>query len=154
MASQNLLLVQNFPLLVGDRVPDDDEFWLVLILCNIVDVLMCPWSSPDMCGYLCVLIQEHHASFIGIYTNDKITPKFHFLHHYPQQICTIGPMIRSWTMRHEAKLLFFKRMARIGNFKNIAFTLANRHQRLLCWKLSTGNLLNNPIECSPGQAVS
>ena len=154
-ASQSLLLVRIFPLLVGDRVPDDDEFWLVfLILCNIVDVLMCPWSSPDMCGYLRVLIQEHHASFNRVYTNDKVTPKFHFLHHYPQQICMIGPMIRSWTMRHEAKLLFFKRMARIGNFKNIAYSLANRHQRLLCWELSTGNLLDNPIECSPGQTVT
>ena len=46
---------------------------------------------------------------------------------------------------------FFKRVARLGNFKNIAFSLANHHQRLLYWELSTGNLLENPIECSPGQ---
>ena len=154
-ASQSLLLVRIFPLLLGDRVPDDDEFWQVyLILCTIVDILMCPWSSSDMCGYLAVLIQEHHASFIKVYTEEKITPKFHFLHHYPRQICMIGPMIRSWTMRHEAKLHFFKRVARLGNFKNIAFSLANRHQRLLCWELSTGNLLENPIECSPGQSLT
>ena len=57
-------------------------------------------------------------------------------------------------MRHEAKLLFFKRVARIGNFKNIVYTLANRHQSLLCWELSSGNLLDNPVECSPGQKTS
>lgn len=104
-ASQSLLLVRIFPLLLGDRVPDD-EFWLVfLILCKIVDV---PWSSSDMCGYLRVLIQEHQASFLNVYTSDKVTPKFRFLHHYPQQICMTGLMIRSWTMRHEAKLHFFQ----------------------------------------------
>ena len=113
-ASQSLLLVRIFPLLVGDRVPDDDEFWLVyLTLCKIIDVLICPWSSSDMCGYLWVTIQEHHASFIKVYTNEKVTPKSHFIHHYPQQICMIGP-IRSWTMRHEAKLLFFRVSSKIG----------------------------------------
>ena len=74
-------------------MPDDDEFWQVyLILCTIVDVLMCPWSSSDMCGYLAVLIQEHYASFIKVYTEEKITPKLHFLHHYERQICMIGPV--------------------------------------------------------------
>ncbi len=148
-------MARIFALLIGDKVPLDDTHWHVyLILCKLIDVLVCPWSSADLCGYLQVLIREHHKLFIKVYSEYKVTPKFHFLHHYPEQICKIGPMVRSWTMRHEAKLLFFKRVARIGNFKNIAYTIANRHQRLLCWELSSGKLLDNPLECSPGQKIS
>jgi hypothetical protein len=32
----------------------------------------------------------------------------------------------------EAKNSYFKRVAQIGNFKNIAFSVAKRHQRLAC----------------------
>ena len=154
-ASQSLLLVRIFPLLIGDTIPQDDANWQVfLILCKILDILMCPWSSPDLCAYLQVLIREHHSSFIHVYSENLVTPKFHFLHHYPNQICQVGPMLRSWTMRHEAKLLFFKRVARIGNFKNIAYSLAHRHQRLLCWELSSGKLLEDSLECSPSQKMN
>ena len=154
-ASQSSLLARIFPLLVGDRVPRDDAHWHVfLILCKLLDAVLCPWSSSDVCAYMQVLIKEHHAQFMTVYSAEKVTPKFHFLHHYPEQISRIGPMMRSWTMRHEAKLLFFKRVARIGNFKNIAYSLANRHQRLLCWELSSGGLLNTPLECSSMQRIS
>ena len=108
-AAQSLLLARIFPLLVGDKVPPNDAHWQVyLVLCKLLDVLMSPWSSADLCGHLHVLIQEHHTLFIQVYSQDKVTPKFHFLHHYPEQILRTGPMVRSWTMRHEAKLHFFK----------------------------------------------
>ena len=35
-------------------------------------------------------------------------------------------------MRMEAKNSYFKRVAQIGNFKNIALTVARRHQKLVC----------------------
>lgn len=56
---------------------------------------------------------------------------------------------RTWTMRHEAKLNMLKLASRLGNFKNIAMSLAFRHQRLLCYELSTGRLLDTPIEAGP-----
>ncbi len=52
-------------------------------------------------------------------------------------------------MRHEAKLNMFKRAAGLENFKNIALSLAFRHQRFLCYELSTGRLLDTPIETGP-----
>lgn len=76
-------------------------------------------------------------------------PKFHYLVHYPEQIFRVGPMQRTWTMRHEAKLNMLKLASRLGNFKNIAMSLAFRHQRLLCYELSTGRLLDTPIEAGP-----
>ena len=116
---------------------------------RIIDILVCPVASADICGFLKVLITEHHDQFVTLYTEDAMIPKFHYLLHYPEQILQIGPMLRSWTMRHEAKLNIFKRASRIGNFKNIALSLASRHQRLLCYELSTGKLLQSPIECGP-----
>ena len=53
--------------------------------------------------------------------------------------CRYGPPSRFWCMRFEAKNSYFKRIAQaIGNFKNIAKTVAIRHQRLNCY-----NLLND-----------
>ena len=40
-----------------------------------------------------------------------------------------GPMVRTWCMRYEAKHRYFKRLASfMGNFTNVPYTLAARHQ--------------------------
>jgi len=52
-------------------------------------------------------------------------------------------------MRFESKLQFFKRASHLGNFKNIALTVAQRHQRWLCYHLASGNLLKPNFECGP-----
>ena len=44
----------------------------------------------------------------------------------------IGPLVNCWCMRMEAKHSYFKRIAQIGNFKNIPYSVAIHHQRLLC----------------------
>ena len=126
----------------------DSFSWSVfLVLRHIVDIIMCPVVSIYTCAYLRSLIIEHHAAFIEAYSEEKVTLKFHFLLLYPEQVKMIGPLIRSWNMRNEAKLNIFKRASRLGNFKNIAFSLAQRHQQLQCWELASDSLLKSPIEC-------
>ena len=49
-------------------------------------------------------------------------------------------------MRNEAKS---KQTARLGNFKNIALSVAHRHPRLLCYELSSSRLCDSPPECGP-----
>lgn len=40
-------------------------------------------------------------------------------------------------MRYEAKHKYFKRIANvIGNFKNVEKTVAFRHQRMMCYKMT------------------
>ena len=87
--------------------------------------------------------------FKSLYGESSITPKFHFFSHYPQQLLLLGPMVCCWTMRFESKLQFFKRASHLGNFKNIALTVAQRHQRWLCYHLASGNLLKPNFECGP-----
>ena len=149
-ASQCLLLVRILPFLIGDVIPNHDSNWkCFLILLKIVDIIVCPWSSANLCGVLNLLIEEHHRSFISAYSEMAVTPKFHYLLHYPKQVMAVGPMLRTWNMRNEAKLNVFKQASRLGNFKNIALSVAHRHQRLMCYELSSANLLHSPVECGP-----
>ena len=76
-------------------------------------------------------------------------PKLHYMVHYPSQILKYGPLIHSWTMRHEAKLYVIKRAASHGNFKNISFTVAKRTQHAFCYHLNSGDpLLDSSINVS------
>ena len=47
-------------------------------------------------------------------------------------LCRLGPLTTSLCMRMEAKNSYFKRIAQQSNFKNITFSVAKRHQRLVC----------------------
>lgn len=64
-----------------------------------------------------------------------------------------GPLIRMWCMRYEGKHRYFKRWAKImGNFKNIAKTLAMHHQRNLCYELVGGtSYLHSATTTGPGK---
>ena len=58
-------------------------------------------------------------------------------------------------MRFEGKHKYFKKMAQtIGNFKNIAKTVAVRHQRYMCYKLTCGlQFLGVPNTYGAGNTV-
>ena len=58
-------------------------------------------------------------------------------------------------MRFEAKHNYFKKLAvRLGNFINIAYTLALRHQCLSCYYSLDKNSLGDPPEIGPGTVVA
>ena len=84
--------------------------------------------------------------FRDLYCNESFIPKLHFMVHYPQQIIRHGPLIRSWTMRHEGKLNFFKQASKSSNFKNITLSLARRHQLWLLYQFQTSSLLDNEAQ--------
>ena len=67
--------------------------------------------------------------FIELYPQWSVLPKMHFMIHYPEQMMALGQLIRSWTMRFEAKLHLLKCAGRVSNFKNISQSIATRHQR-------------------------
>lgn len=63
-----------------------------------------------------------------------------------------GPLVKHWTMRYEAKHNHLKKLAQnIGNFINIAWTLANRHQYWQCYKWQEEDfLMSEEPEIGPG----
>ena len=57
----------------------------------------------------------------------------------------LGPLTTSWCMRMEAKNSYFKNIARQGNFKNIALSVARRHQKLMCAILNDADFFGKMI---------
>ena len=66
-----------------------------------------------------------------------------------------GPLVRHWTMRFEAKHSYFKQLAHsMGNFVNITYSLATRHQHYQCYlNINTEELpgWEDNMEAGPGQ---
>ena len=64
-------------------------------------------------------------------------------------IFRIGPLVISWCMRMEAKNSYFKKVARISNYKNVPYSVAKRHQRLLCAYLQGQFFSYDELQCGP-----
>lgn len=87
IAAQMWCLCRLLPIMIGDKVPADDPNWKnILLLLDIMDIVFSPVISQDQISYLAVLIEEHHSNFIKLYPSCPITPKLHYLLHYPQWI--------------------------------------------------------------------
>lgn len=150
-ASEMLLTSYILPFLIGDKVPEKDErYTCFLKLITILRIALSPCIADDTISYLRVLIEEHHTMFTELYPSNSFIPKLHYLVHYPNQIRSHGPLVRAWTMRHEGKLNYFKQTARkAGNFKNITFSLAKRHQLWLAYHIHSGNMFTPDLTCGP-----
>lgn len=68
-------------------------------------------------------------------------------------VCRYGPLVRHWTMRYEAKHSYFKHLAQsMGNFINIEFSLATRHQLLQCYlHTDTTTIQGSKLVVGPGK---
>lgn len=83
------------------------------------------------------MIELYIPRFKRLYPN-SIVPKFHFLIHIPRCIRLFGPARQQWCFRFEAAHAYFKSLVPVvRNFKNMAYTLAYRHQARLCSTLAT-----------------
>lgn len=141
-ASQMWLLVSIFPLLIGDLIHRSSDNWACFLkLVKICEICTSPVISTDTATYLELLIEEHHEMFKLLYSSDAFIPKMHFMVHFGSQILKFGPLLQTWTMRHEAKLRIIKRAARLSNYKNVCQSVAKRHQKLLCYYIETNSLL-------------
>ena len=130
-----------------------------------MEYIFAPVLTFDKLDYLQVLIQDFLIEFKRLYPERPLTPKAHYLLHFPywakryENMCIAitshyiityvlyrcGPLVRNWCMRFEGKHRYFKKTAQtLGSFKNIAKTVAIRHQRYMCYKLSCCQFLGEP----------
>ena len=138
-ASKMWLLITIFPFLVGDLISKGNMHWNCFLILLKICAICATWSvTADTAAYLRVMIEEHHTIFHKLYPDISIIPKMHYMVHYPSQMMQFGPLIHTWTMRHEAKLSIIKHASHHGNFKNVSLTVAKRHQHLLCYHLNCG----------------
>ena len=154
-ASQMMALCLNFPLIIGDKVPEGDKNWAsFLLLLRICSIAVSTTCTYDTIAYLRLLIEEKLTDFKQLYPEFRLIPKFHYMVHYPSQIEMFGPLIHSWTMRQESKLSFVKRASRCSNFKNVAKTVAKKHQLWQCYKVhSERPYLHTTFESSPKKDI-
>ena len=79
------LLGSLLPLIIGDLVPNDDEYWdLFLQMMEIVDVLFSSNTAEDHAGYVAVLINDHHKDFCRLYHDHNIILTMHFMVNMPR----------------------------------------------------------------------
>lgn len=152
-ASQMWCLARMLPLLIGDFIPVADDCWEnFLRLLKIEEIVFAPRTSTQLAAYLALLVEEYLTQFSEL-NERRMIPKQHYMVHYPTQIVRRGPLVRNWAMRFEAKHNYFKKLIDcVNNFKNIAFSLARRHQALQAYLLqsSAGNYLRTSLEVGPG----
>ncbi|XP_067615177.1 uncharacterized protein [Eurosta solidaginis] len=101
-ASEVICFVHFLPLMIGDLIPLNNEYWQVLlILLDIIDLILKPsYVSVDLTN-LQILVEKHHTMYLRLFGSLK--PKHHFLVHYSTAIKKCGPLKYLWTMRFEAK---------------------------------------------------
>ena len=85
IAAQLWLFGRILPLMIGDKIPEDDDCWAnFLRMMEFVDRLFCPSVEEDDAAYLQALISDHHQEFCHIYPDESIIPKMHFMAHMPR----------------------------------------------------------------------
>ena len=79
-ASQAWCLIRHLPLIVGDLVPEGNEFWeLLLMLLDCMDLIFAPEISKNATIYLQQLIQDHHSYFLQLFPERHLLAKHHFM---------------------------------------------------------------------------
>ena len=108
-AIQMMTLAVYLPLIMGDLVDEDSEHWkLLLIILEIFQLVVASSVSANTTYYLAAIIAEHHTVFLRLFPEINLTPKQHFLVHYPRSIRNLGPLIQYWAMGMERKHKPFK----------------------------------------------
>lgn len=151
-----ILRFRFLPLLLGQKVPAAEPAWNLLTdLKDIVDLVVAPVHTDETIAYLNFKISEHRVRFKEVFPDSNLLPKHHFLEHYPQLIYQFGPLVSLWTLRFEGKHSFFKRVARHTScFKNLLYSLAERHQLSLAHQLYSFNFPKLLLEVKKCSTVS
>lgn len=145
-AHENWTLLRLLPFIIGEKIPKNDEAWQVLMtLKDITELVVSPSHREESICYLDTLISEHRNRLLEVFPEQKLTPKHHFLEHYPDLIRGFGPLVCLWTMRFEGKHSFFKKVVKHTNsFRNVLLSLASKHQMMMAY-YSDGNALKPSV---------
>ena len=72
-------LARFLPLMIGDKVPEDDLHWEnFLTHLSIVDYIFAPVCTTAIADYVSILVEDFLAEFKDLYPDRPLTPKMHF----------------------------------------------------------------------------
>lgn len=116
--------------------------WLsFLLLREIVSISFASEIDLKTIEKLENLVTHYLITFDNAYGYTQRLPKHHLLVHLGEQMNRFGPLRFTSCMIFEKKHSFFKRI-KYRNFRNIAFTLADRHQNYIASLMYTCSNVN------------
>jgi len=75
------------PLLIGDMVPEEQPQWeCYLLLLQIVKQCTSQVVSTASAAFIAALVDQHHRDFKRCYPGVPLTPKMHYMVHFPRQL--------------------------------------------------------------------
>lgn len=129
-ASQALCLISHLPFILFPFKEKLQPIWLAVeSLLQIIQILLSDEVDEAIdLKRLSELITTHLRCYRDFFKH-LLKPKHHFLLHYVMVIMLMGPVVRFWSLRMEAKHQFFKRVVyKTKSFVNIKKSLAYKHQ--------------------------
>lgn len=149
-ASEMKSLSVNLSLIIGDLIPDCEEWSLYLLLREILS-LCCNSDVVHINAHslLSNLIQEHNQMYLKLSENN-LKPKYHNLTHYGRIMAEVGPLKHLSSIRFEAFHQPLKKTAAVCNSRvNLIKTIFTKYQLNVVNLLLNYNELNaNKIEAS------
>ena len=133
-AAQQWCLLRMFPLIMGDLIPYDDPYYLLLLeFLDLMDILFCPKTTIALTYYYEEKLYDFFTHFEQLFPGIHPINKYHHLLHYGEAMRLHGPTSGFSCMRYEAFHNPAKRVARINhNFINIAKSVASYYALLFC----------------------
>ena len=126
------------PIAVGFLVPKYNVAWRIFLkFVFVVRFVICPnFSETDLLS-LQEAIEDLIGCFFSHYSHLRVTPKFHYLLHYPSQIRKHGALFDITTLRFESKNSQVKTFAKTSKcFRNICKTIAKKHQQWISLRIA------------------
>ena len=148
-ASETLCLIKYAGLIFGDLVPKKHVYWeLYIVMREILEIVLSHYVTKDLSLRLKQLVTIHHELYLKL-SSKNLTPKHHFMLHYPDCMLNIGPLRHVWAMRFESKHRELKNMSSISNSKiNTPFTIAMKSQLKNVERFGSNKGLLNIVEIS------
>lgn len=134
-ASQIRRLIMILPSAIADCIKDEqDNVWkMYLSLRELCSLVCAPALSLGQVAQLETSIEDYLQLRILCFPNEKLRPKHEYVYHYPALMEHFGPLEHLWTLRFESKHAYFKNIIRrVMNFKNVDYTLAEKHELMQC----------------------
>lgn len=105
--------------------PNEEIYEFAIIMVDLLDALLLPTYNAESLENLRHLVSRHNTKRIELF--GSLTPKMHFLTHYPRLIRLCGPLKFVWCFAMERKHQDVKQYLKVNkNRKNVAISIGKK----------------------------
>lgn len=152
-SGQMLILLKIFPYILNS-IKDNIYVQFIIELIEITQIIFAPLLFKETIQKLRAMIEQHLKKFKELFPDNNVTPKQHYMLHFPSQIEALGPLTRHMCMRFESKHRFFKKWSSKLNYKNVCRSLVDHNQVVESTHNHTNAIFAHERELGPVSEVS